>query len=269
MSQTILITGASSGIGKTTAKFFQEKGWNVIATMRSPEKEEELNKLENVLVTRLDVTDSKSIDTAVSEGIDKFGKIDALLNNAGYGAIGIFEAFSMEQIRRQYDVNVIGLFETTKKILPHFRKNKSGVILNISSVGGRVAFPVTSLYHGTKYAIEGFTESLYYEMKAIGVKVKLIEPGFIKTDFAGRSLDFTNDESMEEYQALIKNAMGNLQVDKASEPIVVAEAIYQATTDGTSKLRYPIGGLAPEMIERREALNDDEFMTETEKNLGL
>ena len=127
MSKTILITGASSGIGRATAKYFQAKGWNVIATMRSPQNETDLSTLDNVLVTRLDVQDSASITAAVQEGIDRFGKIDVLLNNAGYGAYGVLEATPMEKIRRQFDVNVFGLLETTKALLPHFRANRDGV----------------------------------------------------------------------------------------------------------------------------------------------
>jgi NADP-dependent 3-hydroxy acid dehydrogenase YdfG len=127
MSKTILITGASSGIGKVTAKYFQEKGWNVVATMRNPEKETELTQLDNVLLTRLDVQDLASIQNAISEGISKFGKIDVLLNNAGYGAYGVLEATPIEKIKRQFDVNVIGVLETIKAILPHFRENKAGM----------------------------------------------------------------------------------------------------------------------------------------------
>ena len=144
--KTILITGSSSGIGKVTAKIFHDKGWNVIATMRSPEKETELGALDNVLVTRLDVLDSDSIAKAVEQGIAKFGKIDVLVNNAGYGAWGVLEATPMDKVRRQFDVNVIGLIETTKAVLPHFRSNLNGTIINISSLGGKVTFPLGSLY---------------------------------------------------------------------------------------------------------------------------
>ena len=137
MKKTILITGASSGIGKTTAKLFQRNGFNVVATMRSPEKEEELKNLDNVLVTRLDVTDAESIQAAVEKGIKRFGLIDVLLNNAGFGAYGPLEATPNDKIKRQFDTNVIGLLETTKAVLPHFRANKSGIVINISSMGGK------------------------------------------------------------------------------------------------------------------------------------
>jgi NADP-dependent 3-hydroxy acid dehydrogenase YdfG len=141
MNKTIFITGASSGLGKETAKLFQSKGWNVIATMRKPEDETVLTTLDNVLVSRLDVLDVDSIGNAVNEGILKFGKIDVLLNNAGYGAYGPLESFSREQIIRQFNTNVIGLLDVTKALLPHFRENKSGVIINISSIGGKITFP--------------------------------------------------------------------------------------------------------------------------------
>ncbi|MEO0836542.1 MAG: SDR family oxidoreductase, partial [Cyanobacteria bacterium J06642_3] len=190
MSKTILITGASSGIGKATAQLFQAKGWHVVATMRNPEKETELTTLENVLVTKLDVLDAESINKSVQLGIEKFGKIDVLLNNAGYGAFGVLEATPTENIQRQFGVNVLGLLDVTKAILPHFRKNKAGILINVSSVGGKMTFPLGSLYHGTKFAVEGISEALSFELEAIGCKVKIIEPGAIKTDFASRSFDF-------------------------------------------------------------------------------
>ena len=270
MAQTILITGASSGIGKATAKLFQEKGWNVIATMRSPEKEEELTQLDNVLVTRLDVTDETSIAQAVATGIEKFGKIDVLLNNAGYGAYGPLEAFPMENIRRQFETNVIGLIATTKAVLPHMRDNGVGIIVNISSIGGQMAFPLGALYHGTKFAVEGISESMHFELEAAGIKTKLIEPGMIATDFGGRSFDFTNDESMTEYQPVVQALFGfwgeNVQ---ASEPIVVAEVIWDAVTDGTDTLRYRAGADAVELLDNRKALDDATFIGGLKAQLGL
>ena len=131
MTKTVLITGTSSGLGRATAKLFQAKGWNVIATMRSPEQEAELTQLENTLVTRLDVQDPASIQSAVQAGLAAFGRIDALVNNAGYGAYGPLEATPMEKIRRQFDVNVLGLLATTQALRPHFRANRSGVIIQL------------------------------------------------------------------------------------------------------------------------------------------
>ncbi|GAB5522556.1 MAG: oxidoreductase [Roseivirga sp.] len=262
MSKTILITGASSGIGKTTAKFFQEEGWNVIATMRVPEKEEELTELENVLVTRLDVLDLESITSAIKEGIVNFGQIDALVNNAGYGAYGPLEAFSRENVVRQFNTNVIGLLDVTRAVLPHFRANGEGTIVNISSIGGKMTFPLGSLYHGTKFAVEGISEALTYELSQIGIKVKIVEPGAIATDFGGRSFDFSNDEGMPEYQetvAKLWEGFGNA-LNSASQPVVVAEAIYKAITDGTDQLRYEAGADAVELIANRKQQDDEAFM---------
>ncbi|MEM9068376.1 MAG: SDR family oxidoreductase [Myxococcota bacterium] len=268
---TILITGASSGIGKTTAKYFQERGWNVVATMRTPAKETELTALDNVLVTRLDVQDEASIAAAVEEALGRFGTIDVLLNNAGYGAYGVLEATPMEKIRRQFDVNVIGLLATTRAVVPHFRSRGAGVVVNISSIGGKMAFPLGSLYHGSKFAVEGLSEALSFEMAEIGVKVKIVEPGMIKTDFGGRSFDFNNDESLAEYQPLVGKlmaAMGPLG-ENGSEPEVVAEVIFQAATDGTDQLRYTAGPDAAEILKNRKLADDATFLAGLKQQLGL
>jgi NADP-dependent 3-hydroxy acid dehydrogenase YdfG len=271
MSKTILITGASSGIGKATARYFKEQGWNVVATMRSPNKEKDLTALDNVLVTRLDVQDPSSIKSAIEASIARFGKIDVLLNNAGYGAYGPLEATPMEKIRRQFDVNVIGLLETTKAILPHFRANRSGVIVNVSSIGGKMTFPLGTLYHGTKFAVEGISEALSWEMEAIGVRVKIVEPGAIKTDFAGRSFDLSKDEGMVEYQPLVKKLVSLLDnlMATGSDPIVVAKVIYEAATDGTNQLRYTAGEDAKELMANRRVADDATFLKGVKERLGL
>jgi NADP-dependent 3-hydroxy acid dehydrogenase YdfG len=262
MKKTILITGASSGIGKATAILFQKKGWNVIATMRKPEEERELSTLENVLVTHLDVTDAETITKAVALGIGQFGKIDVLLNNAGYGAYGPLEATPIEKIERQFGTNVIGLLNTTKAVLGHFRQNKSGVIINISSVGGKITFPLGTLYHGTKFAVEGISEALHYEMNAIGVKVRIVEPGMVATDFGGRSFDFNNDETLAEYQGLVQGVFagfGSAQ-ESASTAASIAEVIYRAATDDSDQLRYPAGKDAEMLLSKRQAENDETFL---------
>ena len=243
MRKTIFITGASTGIGKETAKFFQSKGWNVVATMRSPEQETALKNLDNVLVTRLDVLDLDSINQAVAESIQKFGGIDVLVNNAGYGAYGPLESFPREKIIRQFNTNVIGLLDVTRAVLPHFRANRKGIIINISSMGGRITFPLGSLYHGTKFAVEGISESLRYEVEQFGGRVKIIEPGAINTDFAGRSFDFHNDEKLEAYQNIVSKILLTFpkMIKNASNTNVVTKVIYQAATDGSRRLRYMAG----------------------------
>lgn len=271
MPPTILITGASSGIGKETAKLFAARDWNVIATMRTPETE--LADLANVLVTRLDVTDAASIAAAVSLGIETFGQIDVLLNNAGYGAYGPLEAFPMDRIRRQFDTNVIGLIETTKEVLPHMRAKGESTIVNVSSIGGQMTFPLGALYHGTKFAVEGISEALHYELEAAGIKVKIVEPGMIATDFGGRSFDFVNDEKMTEYQPVVKALFGVWGSDdvtsRASQPSVVADVIWEAVTDGSGTLRYRAGADAVELLNNRKALDDATFIGGLKAQLGL
>lgn len=269
MSKTILITGASSGIGKATAIHFQQQGWNVIATMRSPEKETELNKLENVKLEKLDVLDVSSIGQAIKNGIANFGKIDALLNNAGYGAYGPLESFPRENIIRQFNTNVIGLMDVTKAIIPHFRLNKNGVIVNISSIGGQMTFALGSLYHGTKFAVEGISESLHYEMNEIGVKVKIVEPGFIATDFGSRSFDFQAGD-ISDYQPLIGALMKQWQNpnNTVSPPSLVAEVIFNAVTDGTYQLRYRAGDDAKFLLDCRKKMTDTEFFEMMNEQLG-
>lgn len=258
---TILITGASSGIGRATALRFQAEGWNVIATMRDPSAGADLGALENTLVARLDVTDGASIAKAVAEGFARFGRIDALLNNAGYGAYGPLEAFSMERIRRQFDTNVIGLLEVTKAVLPNMRANRAGTIVNISSIGGQITFPLGTLYHGTKFAVEGISEALHYELEPLGIRMRIVEPGMIRTDFGGRSFDFAMDNGLPDY-APTAAAMGHLFGKLAanpSPPEVVAAVIWQAVNEPGDRLRFRAGQDAEVMLDRRKREDDVAF----------
>jgi NADP-dependent 3-hydroxy acid dehydrogenase YdfG len=273
MKKTILITGASSGIGRATAKLFQEKGWNVIATMRSPEKETELKALENTHVTKLDVLDLDTIENAIEEGINTFGKIDVVLNNAGYGLMGTFESAKRESILRQFGVNVQGLFDVTQKALPHFRENKDGVFINISSIGGKMTFPLMPLYHSTKWAVEGFSESLRWEMAQIGVKVKLVEPGGVATDFGGRSMDMQHNPELTEYNefvgAFTEAMQATMDPANMSKPEQIAEVIYTAATDETNTLRYRAGADALQLLEARSKMSDEEFFAMQKQQFGL
>ena len=274
MSKTILITGASTGIGKATAKLFREKGgWNVVATMRTPEKEEELNTLENVLVTKLDVLELESMDSALAAGIEKFGKIDVVLNNAGYALMGTFESAKRESIMRQFGVNVQGLFDVTQKALPHFRANKSGMFINISSIGGRMTFPLMPLYHSTKWAVEGFSESLRWELAQIGVKVKIVEPGGVATDFGGRSLDLQHNPELTEYNEFVNvfmEAMGRASDPSVlSTPDIIAEVIYTAATDEADTLRYRAGADAEQLLTARKSMTDEEFFGMQKAQFGI
>ncbi len=252
MRKTILITGASTGIGKGTAEYFAEQGWNVAATMRNPDKANDLIESDHLKKFCLDVVDKSSIQQAVQGTLDTFGQIDVVLNNAGYGAWGPLESATDEQIRRQFDVNVFGLLDVTRAVLPHMRSRKQGTIINITSVGGRITTPLGSLYHGTKWAVEGITESLRYELEPLGIRVKVVEPGGVKTDFTGRSLDvFDNQEA--DYDPIIRKVMG--VIDKAdvfpSTPHDIAKVVLKAATDGNKKLRYPAGSDAKMFLRVR------------------
>ncbi len=273
MSQTVLITGASSGIGKASATLFADRGWNVVATMRNPEDGADLAGRDNVLVTRLDLLDSESIGAAVAAGLERFGAIDVLLNNAGYGAYGPLEATPMEVIRRQFDVNLFGLVETIQTVLPAMRAQRSGVIVNVSSVGGRMTYPLGTLYHGSKWAVEGLSEALHYELATLGIRVKIVEPGGVNTDFGGRSFVFTHDAELPDYQPLVDMAAAAMQEGSASgnqAPEEVAEVIFTAATDDTMQLRYISGDGAEALLANRySAEQDEQFVAGFRASFGL
>ena len=242
MDNVIFITGASTGIGLETARLFQSKNWKVAATMRSPEKAGDLQKIADIETFRLDGTDVDSIKSAIDGAIEKFGRIDAVVNNAGYGLLGPFEAASPDQVERQFQTNVLGLFNVCREIIPYFREQKRGTIVNISSLGGRVAFPFSSLYNATKFAVEGFSESLQYELEPFKIRIKLIEPGPIKTDFYSRSQEVARKEGLTVYDHRLEPFLEfmNKGGEDAPDGSAVAQVIYDAVTDDSSKLRYPI-----------------------------
>jgi NAD(P)-dependent dehydrogenase (short-subunit alcohol dehydrogenase family) len=244
MSKTVLITGASSGIGKAAAIKFAGQGWNVVATMRSPEKEEELTRLENVLVTKLDVQQPDTIAAAMEAGISRFGHLDAVINNAGYGQNGIFEAMTQDDIQQQFDINVFGVMRVIRAILPHFRQRREGMILNISSGAGRFTLPLLSMYAASKFALEGFSEGLSHELAALNIIVKIIEPGGTNTNFNQVAQEqFASNIDLTDYQPFTE-AAGKLFATMKQASVTaeaVADVIYAATTDGTATLRYAIG----------------------------
>jgi NAD(P)-dependent dehydrogenase (short-subunit alcohol dehydrogenase family) len=269
MSKTVFITGASTGIGKATAELFQQKGWNVAATMRSPEKNTELANLPNVLCLPVDVTQVATIYAAIDRCIAEFGSIDVVVNNAGYALIGAFEACEMVDIERQFATNVFGLMEVTRAILPHFRLRRAGILVNVASIGGRMAFPLYSPYHATKWAVDGFSESLQYELRQFNIKVKIIEPGPIKTDFYSRSITVAKQPGLTAYDDYAQQIIP--QMDRAGEtgspPSVTAEVIYRAATDGSWKLRYPAGGNAGLLLALRKLLPDAWFTSVMRRSL--
>ncbi|QQS42775.1 MAG: SDR family oxidoreductase [Acidobacteriota bacterium] len=240
MNKVILITGASSGIGKETVRLFQSKEWKVAATMRSPEKEEDLKNVVDVSCIPLDVTNPDTIKSAIEETLEKFGRIDAVVNNAGYSVVGPFEASTDQQMRDQFETNVFGLMNVCRGIIPYFREQKRGTIVNVASMGGRITFPFYSLYHATKWAVEGFSESLQYELRPFGIKIKIVEPGPIRTDFYDRSMTHARNENLHQYDPMLEKAIPNMEKSGADAPgpELVAEAIYTAVNDGSWKMRY-------------------------------
>lgn len=260
-TKTVLITGASSGIGKAAARHFSAQGWNVAATMRSPEKETELTALPRVKVYRLDVTDEAGIAAAFDAAERDFGGIDVVVNNAGYGVDGVFEAMSDAVIEAQFNTNVFGLMRVTREAIRRMRPRRSGVIIQISSVGGRITFPLYSIYHGTKWAVEGFTESLHYELRSFGIKLRLVEPGAIKTDFYGRSRQLVKPDFTQEYDAIVEKCekLSMETGERGASAERVAQTIFSAATHSGWKLRFPVAYPANVLLPLRRLLPNGWF----------
>ena len=247
--KTVLITGASSGIGRAAAQLFLERGWNVIATMRRPDQDRGLPSHPHLMKVALDVLDDQSILAAQKIVQERFGSINVLVNNAGYGLVGVFESMAMESISRQLDTNVVGLIRVTKAFLPLLRTATQPVIINLSSVGGRTTIPLYSIYHATKWAVEGFSESLQYELEPLGFRVKLMEPGAVKTNFVGSSSDISRTD-LDAYRGYSERTLLRLQEEgnKGNDASEVANAIYGAATDGRKRLRYIVGAQAKSFL---------------------
>lgn len=258
MPQTILITGCSSGFGARTAHLFADRGWNVVATARRPPLSGELAAHDRVLATRLDVEDRASIDAAVAAGIARFGGLDAVVNNAGYGLFAVFEGVPRAAVERQFAVNVFGAMDVTRAVLPHFRARRRGTIVNVSSGVGVFGAPMASLYSASKFALEGFSEALWYELASLGVRVKIVEPGGATgTSFMARSAAEVNAVVTPADYAPFLEQIGRIYGGMAagSDPDAVekvAAAIYDAVTDGTDRLRYaPTDDIRPILDARR------------------
>ena len=258
--RTIFITGASTGLGKATAKLFQSQGWSVIATMRNPESETELTKLENVTVLPLDVTNLEQIQSAAAKALE-ISDIDVVFNNAGYGLIGPLEALTDDQILRQLDTNLLGVIRVTKAFIPYFREKRKGMFITTTSIGGLIAFPLSSTYHATKWALEGWSESLAFELNKFGIDVKTVSPGGIKTDFISRSLD---TGTHPEYESMMNTMFSNTDhmMDGASEAGLIAGVVYEAATDGKNQLRYIAGEDAKALYAQRLELGAEAFRKE-------
>lgn len=265
MPKTVIITGCSTGLGRTSAIDFAHKGWNVVATLRELDSATDFPCLDNVFVTRLDVQDVVSIRTALSAGISRFGSINVLVNNAGFGLFGVFESTPVEKIREQFDVNVFGVMDTTRAILPHFRERKEGLILNVSSGAGVFTLPMLSLYCSSKFALEGFSESLSYELASQNIGVKIIEPGgVVSTDFGKRSgQEAAQNHPPASYASFITRTNDFFQKLRSTRTATeqdVADVIYAAATDGSNRLRYVATEDIKPIVRYRRETSEEEYI---------
>jgi NAD(P)-dependent dehydrogenase (short-subunit alcohol dehydrogenase family) len=256
--QSILITGSSSGLGRATAELFAAKGWHVVATMRDPERGTALGGIADIELVKLDIADPDRI----AEVAAAFGdQTDVVFNNAGYGMTGPLEGLSEDQILRMVNTNLLGTIRVTKAFLPYMRERR-GLFINTTSIGGLMAVPFNSMYHATKWGVEGFSEAMWMELTRLGVGVKIIEPGGMRTDFFTRSLDTGTHPAYEALLARVSTAYSNPEaMARYSTPAQIAEVVYGAATDGSTKLRYLAGDDAKEMYAVRLEVGDEEFRT--------
>jgi NAD(P)-dependent dehydrogenase (short-subunit alcohol dehydrogenase family) len=264
-----VVTGSSSGIGFETSLILARNGFQTYATMRDPKKGENIKSIatkENlpIHIEQLDVTDNKSVTNAIQTIVSKAGRIDVLVNNAGYALTGAFEDLAIEEIKAQYETNLFGLIRTSQAVLPIMREQKSGTIVNISSGAGRVGFPGFSAYVSTKFAVEGLSESMAYELEPFGIKVILIEPGVIITNVFMNIVTAKKSQNPNSPYSQIMQKMStsfeHMLENASSSPDLVAKVVLQAvTSENPSLSRYLAGKDVESWIEARRNMSDDEF----------
>lgn len=266
--KTVLITGSSSGFGRATAILFLERGWNVVATMRSPQKAD-LPSAERLRVVRLDVTDRASITAAVNDGIAAFGGLDVVVNNAGIGLLAPLEATPDATIREIFETNTFGVMAVAQAVIPHFRSRRAGTLINVTSSAAIVPMPLVSVYNASKCAIDGFTESLAYELSYVGVSTKLVEPGYgPKTSFIANSTERMSGLASDAYAPYVEQLMGGMAGAKSTSDSDVANVIWLAATDGTARLRYAAGPDAEDLAAMRRALPGDDYLAQMRAAVG-
>lgn len=263
-----VVTGSSSGIGHEIALILARNGFTTYATMRNLQKGSDLKSIAedeklSLHFAQLDVTNENSVKNTIQTIHDECNRIDILVNNAGYGLTGAFEDLSLDEIKTQYETNVFGLVRTTQAVLPIMRKQRSGMVVNISSGAGRFGFPTGSAYVSTKFAVEGLSESMSYEVEPFGIKVILIEPGVIKTNFFNSSvLAKKSKDPNSPYARLMKGMENsiNKMMEKGSTPQYVADVVLHAITSESPKLRYLAGKDVEQWIEAKKKMSDEEFV---------
>ncbi|MGN6559149.1 MAG: SDR family oxidoreductase [Candidatus Nitrosocosmicus sp.] len=263
-----IVTGSSSGIGHEISLILARNGFTTYATMRNLQKGSDLKSIAedeklHLHFVQLDVTDENSVKKAIQTIYDEAGRIDILINNAGYGLTGAFEDLSLNEIKTQYETNVFGLIRTTQEVLPIMRKQRSGMIVNISSGVGRFGYPTGSAYVSTKFAVEGLSECMSYEVEPFGIKVILIEPGVIQTNFFNSSVLSKKSQYPNSPYAPLMKGIGN-SIDKmmknGSTPQYVAEVVLDAVTNENPKLRYLAGKDIEQLLEMKRKMSDEEFV---------
>jgi NAD(P)-dependent dehydrogenase (short-subunit alcohol dehydrogenase family) len=265
-----LVTGSSSGIGFETALLLARSGFYTYASMRNLEKSKNITQIANkeklpLQVIQLDVNDDISVIEAVDKIKSEEERINVLVNNAGYGLLGALEDLSIEEIKAQFETNFFGVVRVTQQVLPVMRKQNSGTIVNVSSIGGRMSFPALSAYHSTKFALEGLSESISYELEPFGIRVVIIEPGAIRTNImsssiiAKKALDPKSPyfSLMQKLENNFKSMMENASA--SSPPEEVAKIILKTVMSESPQLRYTVGNDAANIIQARKTMSDSEF----------
>jgi NAD(P)-dependent dehydrogenase (short-subunit alcohol dehydrogenase family) len=263
MTSTILITGTSSGYGKATAELFLQRGWNVVATMRRPDPAV-LPASPRLRIVPLDVTDAASIERAIADGIAAFGAIDVLVNNAGIGLASAVEATPDETIREVFATNTFGVFAACRAIIPHMRTLGGGVIVNVTSSAAIAPMPLVALYAASKWAVEGFTESLSYELAQFDILARLVEPGYAPTtNFSAGSGPRMQGLIPADYAAFAQSCferIANYPTPYCTEA-EVAEAVFAAATDAGHRIRYPAGADTKLVSHLRWSTSEDYYLS--------
>ena len=273
-----LVTGSSSGIGFETSLMLARAGFNTYASMRNLEKSKNITEIAKkeklpLQVVQLDVNNDGSVKDAIVKILKADQRIDVLINNAGYGLFGSVEDTSIEEIKAQFETNFFGVVRVTQQVLPFMRRQNSGTIVNVSSVGGRIGLPALSAYHSTKFALEGLSESIAFELEPFGIRVVIIEPGVIRTNIlnssssAKKALD-PKSPYFSLSQKLNDNFKSMMESELSSPPEEVAKVILQAVTSENPQLRYSVGDDAANLIHARKNMPDKEFRKMIMKNFS-
>ena len=251
--KTVLITGCSSGYGQAAAQLFLRQGWNVVATMRRPDAALLGGADPRLLVVAMDVTDGASIAEGIAQGCARFGRIDVLVNNAGIGLFSAFEATPLATVREVFETNTFGMMAVTQAVIPLMRESGGGTIVNVTSSVAFAGMPLVAAYAASKWAIEGFTESLAFELQAVRIRARLVEPGYGPgTAFAANGMDRMSGLVSAPYQAYAGEVMARFGAPAAvTQPEQVAAAVYAAATDASEQLRYPAGPDSEALAEAR------------------